>query len=110
MVNMKQYFINKLDKILSDSNKALYEILDIEPNLSEIIWEEVIKPNFYLIIKNKGEVMKEFNNTPKKKYVEKCKRYEELINNLLEELRQANYSKSRIKYWALKAQDITLPL
>lgn len=54
--------------------------------------------------------MKEFNNTPKKKYVEKCKRYEELINNLLEELRQANYSESRIKYWALKAQDITLPL
>lgn len=53
MVNMKQYFIDKLDKILNDSNKALYEIIDIEPNLSEIIWEEVIKPNFYLIIKNK---------------------------------------------------------
>ena len=51
MVNMKQYFIDKLDKILKDSDNFLFEILDIEPNLSEIIWEKVIKPNFYLIIK-----------------------------------------------------------
>lgn len=55
MVNMKQYFIDKLDKILNDSDELLYEILNIEPNISEIIWEEVIKPNFYLIIKKNNK-------------------------------------------------------
>jgi len=50
------------------------------------------------------------SNNKKIKYIVKCEEYEELIQELLNELKQSGYSPSRIRYYELKCSDIKLPL